>query len=361
MASGGYDCFATAALTAVVYGKTQVLSESCRGIIIRILGEPLVIKRLPVRTNAHRRRALREIEMLSALQSANCGPGASGASGASGAPGACTHPSHDGLLRALGFVEHRMAYDILMPCYRSDLMHVVERAAATRLTGLLVATARNLYGQLVQAVAHLHHAHGIAHRDISCENVLLQFRGTLDDVVEGRTPARVVLADWADAAHIGDGAVKGLCGKKTYVAPEVYCGRGEQPYDACAADVWSCGALLFLLLSGTPAYTTPTDDDAYYIQLMRGGSRVALSELLQTQHPNNAAAATATLQKLDGGADALVDRMLCFSPLQRPHMCDIARDAWLLVAAPPAADAADAADGPADGRGAAAASADVLL
>lgn len=92
----------------------------------------------------------------------------------------------------------------------------------------------------VKGVQYLH-LHGIVHRDIKPENVLCKTKSW---------PLNVKIADFGLANFTEDGEVrertKSLIGTPGYVAPELV--RGEQ-YGA-AVDMWACGVLLYIMLSG---------------------------------------------------------------------------------------------------------------
>ncbi|GAB4828275.1 Son of sevenless 2 [Ancistrocladus abbreviatus] len=95
---------------------------------------------------------------------------------------------------------------------------------------------RKYFQQLIDAVSHCH-SKGVYHRDLKPENLLLDSRGNLkvSDFGLSALPKQGV-----DLLHT-------TCGTPNYVAPEVLSGQG---YDGAAADVWSCGVILYVLMAG---------------------------------------------------------------------------------------------------------------
>ncbi|GLT97544.1 hypothetical protein SLE2022_151030 [Rubroshorea leprosula] len=101
--------------------------------------------------------------------------------------------------------------------------------------------ARKLFQQLIDAVDYCH-ARGVYHRDLKPENLLLDGKGNLKVSDFGLSALR----------KPGD-MLTTACGSPCYVAPELLANKG---YDGAAADVWSCGVILFELLAGS----LPFDD-----------------------------------------------------------------------------------------------------
>ncbi|KAG9394612.1 Protein kinase domain [Carpediemonas membranifera] len=102
-------------------------------------------------------------------------------------------------------------------------------------------TARRFFQQLISAVSYCH-AHQVVHRDLKPENVLL-------------SPQRSIkLADFGLSNIMADGDfLSTSCGSPNYAAPEVVSGKH---YIGPHVDVWSCGIILFALLTGS----LPFDD-----------------------------------------------------------------------------------------------------
>jgi serine/threonine protein kinase len=118
--------------------------------------------------------------------------------------------------------------------------------------------ARFYFRQLVDGVEYCH-SRGVCHRDLKPENLLLDEKMNLkisDFGLSALYDAPPVEGASADAS--GGGASQLLhttCGTPNYVAPEVLADKG---YDGRAADVWSIGVILYVLLAGFLPFDEPT-------------------------------------------------------------------------------------------------------
>ena len=82
------------------------------------------------------------------------------------------------------------------------------------------------------------HAFSIIHRDLKPENILIH---SLD-------PPLIKIADWGMAAFAPPSLeLETSCGSPHYASPEIVYGH---KYSGTATDIWSCGVILFALLTG---------------------------------------------------------------------------------------------------------------
>lgn len=171
-------------------------------------------------------------------------------------------------------------------CPNGDLFSLLEQQPNRSFTE---ADALQYFRQITQGAHHLHQL-GIAHRDISLENVLIDSQG------------RAKICDFGLSIET---AIRccGCVGKLQYMAPEVAAG-GE--YDPVLADVWSLGALLFIMLTGSPLFGLAVPSDPAWGALQRSGVSGILSHW--------GLSANVSQSTVD-----LVSAMLRIDPSQRPQ------------------------------------------
>ena len=103
-------------------------------------------------------------------------------------------------------------------------------------SGMHEDKAKIFFRQILLAVAHVH-ARGVAHRDMKIENLLL----TAD-----KTAWKV--CDFGLSKYLSeDGLASTILGSVQYIAPEVVDPAVDK-YDGRKADMWSCGAALYVMV-----------------------------------------------------------------------------------------------------------------
>ncbi|GMK58508.1 hypothetical protein CspeluHIS016_0505400 [Cutaneotrichosporon spelunceum] len=130
-----------------------------------------------------------------------------------------------------------------------DLYLVMEYVPGGELFDYLVRKGRlpqhealHYFQQICYAVDYCHRFN-ICHRDLKPENLLLDQH------------KNIKVADFGMAAWQADeNLLETSCGSPHYASPEIVAGRS---YNGTASDIWSCGIILFALLTGR----LPFDDD----------------------------------------------------------------------------------------------------
>ncbi|URD78041.1 Cbl-interacting protein kinase [Musa troglodytarum] len=154
---------------------------------------------------------------------------------------------------------------------------------------------RRLFQQLIDAVSYCHDK-GVYHRDLKPENVLVDAKGNIK------------ISDFGLSAlpqHLGnDGLLHTTCGSPNYIAPEILSNRG---YDGARSDIWSCGVILYVILTGY----LPFDDRnlaVLYQKIVRGDTKIP--------------------RWLSPGAQNILRRILDPNPVTRMNVAGIKADDW---------------------------------
>lgn len=112
---------------------------------------------------------------------------------------------------------------------------------------LSISEALKYFHQIIGAVDYFHRFN-VAHRDLKPENILLDHDFNIKIADFG-------MAAWQINTSGATDLMKTSCGSPHYAAPEII--KGE-PYIGSSADIWSCGVILYALLTAQ----LPFDDDS---------------------------------------------------------------------------------------------------
>ncbi|XP_061343251.1 CBL-interacting serine/threonine-protein kinase 1 isoform X2 [Gastrolobium bilobum] len=154
---------------------------------------------------------------------------------------------------------------------------------------------RKMFQQLIDGVSYCHNK-GVFHRDLKLENVLVDAKGNIKITDFGLS---------ALPQHFrADGLLHTTCGSPNYVAPEILANRG---YDGATSDAWSCGVILYVILTGY----LPFDDRnlaVLYQKIFKGDVQIP--------------------KWLSPGAQNMIKRILDPNPVTRITMAGIKEDPW---------------------------------
>nr|CCA26008.1 CBLinteracting serine/threonineprotein kinase putati [Albugo laibachii Nc14] len=149
--------------------------------------------------------------------------------------------------------------------YRDVVLIVLELANGGELFAYMMYTgafsenvARIYFLQLINGLDACHST-GVYHRDIKPENLLLDENFQLKIADFGLSNFAELTADGVGKNTLND--LYTQCGTKSYMSPEILAGV---PYDGGAADVWSAGVVLFIMLAAFPPFQTATQQDWWF-------------------------------------------------------------------------------------------------
>jgi len=174
---------------------------------------------------------------------------------------------------------------IVMPYCEHDLFDELERN-----NSFSEQEAKYYFRQILNGVSHLHRC-GVSHGDLSLENIMLlddnNKYGDYNDrsckIIDFGMSVRMP-SILSQSSHFTI-QPKHMRGKLSYMAPEIYnptesSQRNEHKqqqqyasYNPFAADIWSLGSILFMLLVGAPAYEKPIMCDPFF-QVITDGDKL---------------------------------------------------------------------------------------
>lgn len=140
--------------------------------------------------------------------------------------------------------------------------------------------ARKYFQQLIDGIDYCHRR-GVCHRDLKPENLLVDENGTLKITDFGVSSMKGGVS--------GSDLLYTACGTPYYCAPEIINGA-EEGYSGVKIDAWSCGIILYLLLTGTLPFQNEDMTQLYeqinrckveYPSWMPADARDLISKLLE--------------------------------------------------------------------------------
>ncbi|KAF2745870.1 Pkinase-domain-containing protein [Sporormia fimetaria CBS 119925] len=162
---------------------------------------------------------------------------------------------HPNIVRLHDIWENRNEIYLVMEYVEGgELFHYIAEQGHLRETEVVW-----LFRQILAALEYCHRLH-IHHRDLKPENILLD-----------KQTFQIKLVDFGMAALQPQGQkLTTPCGSPHYAAPEVITSKS---YDGAKADIWSCGVILFMMLTGRPPFQFGETDGSDMKPLFRAIAR----------------------------------------------------------------------------------------
>jgi len=163
---------------------------------------------------------------------------------------------------------------------------------------------RYLFKELINGIEACHQA-GVVHRDLKTENIMLSDTWGLK------------IADFGYATLLAgktnSGKLSTYLGTLSYAAPEMLA---KQPYLGSCADIFSCGIILFVLVTGKLPYGKAVGHDSYYRNFVNNDYE-GFWKMIGPK-----------IQPVSEEFKSLISLLLSNDPAQRPSINEIKSHPW---------------------------------
>jgi serine/threonine protein kinase len=173
-------------------------------------------------------------------------------------------------------------------------------------------TARTYFRIIIETLEYCH-SQGIAHRDLKPENLLFDAGFNLK------------IADFGFATLLsgkdGTGQLHTVLGTESYMAPEIHL---RKPYSGSAVDLFACGIILFILISGTPPFAKADPKADPHYKLIVANRQDVFWKAHERNKPKVEGRDTFYSEEFKD----MLNAMLAVDPNNRPTIEQIKSHAW---------------------------------
>jgi serine/threonine protein kinase len=166
--------------------------------------------------------------------------------------------------------------------------------------------ARYIFKELIEGLEACHLS-GVAHRDLKTENIMMNRDWTLK------------IADFGYATLLagktGSGVLYTCLGTLSYAAPEIL---NKKPYSGSCVDVFACGVILFVLVTGKLPFGKAVIFDSYYKNFIKNDYEAFWAMMSPKLNP-----------PVSEEFKSLIDLLLAYDPSSRPSISEIKSHPWM--------------------------------
>ncbi|GMI14376.1 hypothetical protein TrVE_jg11255 [Triparma verrucosa] len=217
------------------------------------------------------------------------------------------------ILKALvALSDEKYLYSVLSYCNGGELFDHVEKSG--RFSEPL---ARYWFKEILKGIQVLQTL-GVCHRDMSLENMMVHNSSAL--IIDMGMCLRIPYLDSGGniVSGVSSGAVRRCllkagrgCGKPNYMSPEIVA---EKPFDGFSIDLWACGVMLFIMVTGVPPFDRAQPQDPRF-------QMSAINRQLSQMLTNWNMAPSDTCMDL-------LQRMLVANPAERLTLEEVCNHPW---------------------------------
>ena len=200
---------------------------------------------------------------------------------------------HPNIMQIYEFYEDKKNFFIITEfCEGGELFDkIIEKGSLTE------SEASGIMKQLVSAVNYIH-SNQIVHRDLKPENILLDTKK--DNIIK--------IIDWGEARFFDkQKKMNRISGTPYYIAPEVLAEKYDEK-----CDIWSCGVIMYILLSGHPPFNGNSDKAIM--------NKIKIGKFSFPEED---------WEHISTDAKDLISKMLKFKPCERLSASDCLKHQWL--------------------------------
>ena len=169
---------------------------------------------------------------------------------------------------------------------------------------------RHIFTEMMRGLNACHGA-GVVHRDLKTENIMMNKDWILKIADFGYATLKI--------GKDNNNLLDSFLGTLSYAAPEIL---GKKPYYGEAADVFSCGVILFVLVTGKLPFSKAVINDDDYRE-------IATKDLENFWFKKEK-----KIGSMSNEFKSLISLMLAYDPIERPTVSEILEHPWLKLFTP---------------------------